>query len=125
MKFSIDKKELFVVLQVEDKKLNTINAPDLKSELLILNAEGFRNIILDLTSVNFVDSSGLSAILVANRLCKEANGTLVTTGLHPNVQKLIKISQLDSILTILPTNQEASDYIKMDELTKEISGATE
>lgn len=125
MKFSLDKKELFVILTIEDEKLNTLNAPDLKSELLILNAEGFRNLILDLSGVQFVDSSGLSAILVANRLCKEANGTLVITGLHPNVSKLVTISQLNSILNILPTNQEASDYIKMEELTREISGAAE
>lgn len=125
MKFSIDKKELFVILKIEDKKLNTLNAPDLKSELLILNAEGFRNMILDLSGVSFVDSSGLSAILVANRLCKEAKGSLVLTGMHPNVSKLVNISQLDSILNIIPTNQEASDFIKMEELTRQISGAAE
>jgi len=125
MKFTIDKKELFVVLKMEGEKLNTLNAPDLKSELLVLNAEGFRNIILDLSAITFIDSSGLSAILVANRLCKDSHGTLVVTGLHPNVIKLVKISQLDSILTILPTNQEASDYIKMEELTREITGEQE
>ena len=122
MKFTIDKKELFVVLKIEDEKLNTLNAPDLKSELLVLNAEGFRNIILDLSAITFTDSSGLSAILVANRLCNDHGGTLVITGLHPNVAKLIKISQLDSVLNILPTNQEASDFIKMEELTRQISG---
>ena len=35
MKFSLDKKELFVILTIEDEKLNTLNAPDLKSELLM------------------------------------------------------------------------------------------
>lgn len=125
MKFTVDKKELFVHLKIENETLNTLNAPDLKSELVLLNAEGFRNIILDLGRVSFIDSSGLSAILVANRLCKENNGTLVLTKLHPNVSRLIKISQLDTILNILPTNQEATDYIKMEELTRQISGEEE
>lgn len=125
MKFTLDKKELFVVLKVESEKLNTLNAPDLKSEFVGLVNAGYRNMILDLSSVSFIDSSGLSAILVGNRLCKESGGTFVLTSLHPNVYKLVQISQLDSILNTLPTVQEASDYIKMDELTRQISGNEE
>lgn len=125
MKFTVDKKELLVVLKLEDMKLNTLNAPELKSELLVLNAEGYSNIILDLSQVNLIDSSGLSAILVANRLCKQSKGSLVLCGIHPNVQKLIGISQLDSILQIMPTLAEAKDFIKMEELTRQIVGSEE
>lgn len=121
MKFSVEKNELFVVLQLNDTKLNTLNAPDLKSELVLLSAEGYKNIALDLSEVEFVDSSGLSAILVANRLCKDANGTFILVDVQSNVLRLIQISQLDTILTILPTTQEAADYIKMDELTRQIT----
>lgn len=113
------------MLKLEDMKLNTLNAPELKSELLVLNAEGYSNIILDLSQVNLIDSSGLSAILVANRLCKQSKGSLVLCGIHPNVQKLIGISQLDSILQIMPTLAEAKDFIKMEELTRQIVGSEE
>jgi len=121
MKFSIDKKELFVVFKLEEPKLNSLHAPDLKSELVVLNAEGFRNMILDLSEVSFVDSSGLSSILVAHRLCKDNGGTFILSGLKENVTRLISISQLDSILTCVPTVQEGADFIKMDELERQIS----
>ncbi len=121
MKFSVDKKELFVVVTLDENKLNTVNAPDLKSELVVFGAEGFRNMVLNLTNVDFVDSSGLSAILVAHRLCKEQNGTFVMANLNENVQRLIHISQLDGILNITPTVQEAADLIKMDELERQMS----
>ncbi|MBX2845834.1 MAG: STAS domain-containing protein [Saprospiraceae bacterium] len=121
MKFSIDKKELFVVFKLEENKLNTLHAPDLKSELVVLNAEGYRNMVLDLSEVSFVDSSGLSAILVAHRLCKDAGGTFIIAAPQENVKRLITISQLDSILTSVPSVQEAADYIKMDELEREMS----
>ena len=121
MKFSIDKKELFVVFQLQERKLNTMNTPDVKTELVLLNNEGFRNMIIDLSEVEFVDSSGLSALLVANRLCNVAYGSMVLTGLHPNVIKLLQISQLDSVLTVIPTVQEAMDYVKMEELTRQIT----
>jgi anti-sigma B factor antagonist len=70
--------------------------------------------------VQFVDSSGLSALLVGNRLAKENDGTFVLTNLSPHIQKLIKISQLESILTIIPTLSEAIDYVMMEELDRDL-----
>src|SRR5688500_10139679 len=98
MKYSIDKDEKYCIFTIKEEKLNSIIAPHLKSELVLLNAEGVRNIILDMSNVKFADSSGLSAILVANRLCQGVNGSFVIAGVNETVAKLIKISQLDSIL---------------------------
>ncbi len=125
MKFSVDKKEKYCLFRLNDEKLITLNAPKLKTEFVILNAGGVKNIVLDLEDVSFVDSSGLSAILIGNRLCKNADGTFVIVGLNDYVEKLIKISQLDSILTILPTVQEGADFITMEELEKDAKGGDE
>jgi len=121
MKFSINKDEYFVVFQLLESKLNSINTPDVKTELLLLSNEGFHNMIIDLSEVEFVDSSGLSALLVANRLCADANGSLVITGLNANIIKLIQISQLDKVFDIIPTLEESIDFIKMEELTRQIT----
>ena len=66
MKYSIDKKENYAVMELQEDNLNSFVAPDLKSELVILSNEGIANLILDLSKVKYVDSSGLSAILTAN-----------------------------------------------------------
>jgi anti-anti-sigma factor len=122
MKFSIDKRDKYSLFKLEDEKLNTLNAPKLKSELVVLNASGTKNIILDLSEVSFVDSSGLSAILIGNRLCKNVNGTFAVTRLNDYVAKLVKISQLDSILNILPTVEEAIDFVMMEEVERDAKG---
>ena len=122
MKFSIDKKDKYSLFKLEEDKLNTLNAPKLKSELVVLNASGTKNIILDLSDVSFVDSSGLSAILIGNRLCKNVSGTFAVTRLNDYVAKLIKISQLDSILNILPTVEEAVDFVMMEEVERDAKG---
>ncbi len=121
MKFSIDKQEHFTVFSLKDEKLNSVVAPELKTELIGLNTIGVRNIILDLEALKFIDSSGLSAILIGNRLCQNANGTLIICNANEYVMKLMRISQLENILTVLPTIQEAADYIKMEELEKAIT----
>lgn len=120
MKFSIDKNDHFAVLSIEEENLNAVVAPSLKSELVVLRNEGIQNLILNLTSVQYVDSSGLSSILTANRLWSDS-GTFVLTGVvHENVKKLIEISRLESALNIVPTVQESKDYIMLDKLQREI-----
>lgn len=121
MKFFIDRQEKYCLLALLEEKLNSLNATQFKTELVTLHAEGVRNMILDLSKVNFVDSSGLSSLLVGNRVCKQANGTFVIAGANDNVMKLIKISQLDSILQIVPTASEAIDLVLMDEVEREIN----
>lgn len=125
MKFTIDKQEHFSVFKINDETLNSVLAPELKTEMISLNSIGVKNIILDLENLKFIDSSGLSAILIANRLCQTADGNLVLTNANDYVVKLLKISQLENILTVLPSTQEAKDYVKMEVLEKEISADTE
>ena len=102
MEFKIEKLSGFTMVQVLKEKLDTHIAPSLKSELVLLSGNGERNILLDLSHSNYCDSSGLSAILVANRLCKNSEGVFVLSGLLPAVERLITVSQLDSVLNIAP-----------------------
>jgi anti-sigma B factor antagonist len=117
--YTIEKKEKYAQINLKDEKLDSHISPSLKSELVVLNSEGFKNIIIDLTDTRYCDSSGLSAILVANRLCKNSGGTFVLTGLQRSVMKLISISQLDTILNIAPTVSEAVDLLFMEEIERD------
>jgi anti-sigma B factor antagonist len=125
MKFTIDKQERYTVLSLEEETLNTILAPSLKSEFVIMRNEGVQNLILDLSAVTFVDSSGLSAILTANRLWSGV-GSFILTGIeHENVKKLINISRLSTVLTIIPTVAESIDYVMMEEIERELNSDNE
>jgi anti-anti-sigma factor len=120
MNFEVDKKDNYALVKVKVEKLDSHVSPTLKSELVVLNADEFKNLIVDLTETRYCDSSGLSAILVANRLCKNSNGTFVLTGLQRSVAKLISISQLDTILNITPTIEEAVDFLAMEEVERDL-----
>lgn len=123
MKYSVDKKERYTIFSVEEENLNSLVAPELKSELFILINEGIKNLIIDLGSVSFVDSSGLSALLTGNRLWNQVEGSFLLTGINaPSVKKLIEISKLDNVLTIIPTLEESIDYIMMEEVSRELEG---
>ncbi len=115
MELNIEKRIDYTLIQVLEEKLDTHIAPNLKSELVLVSGNGEKNIILDLIKCKYCDSSGLSAILVANRLCKNASGTFVLSGLSEAVERLITISQLDTVLNITETVEEAETLIQTAE----------
>lgn len=120
MKYTIDKQEKYSLLRLHEEKLDSSVAPGLKSELITLHAEGVKNIVLDLAEVKYTDSSGLSALLVGNRIVQEEDNIFILTTLSDHTMKLIKISQLDSVLNILPKVEEAIDAVFMHEIEKDL-----
>jgi anti-sigma B factor antagonist len=118
--FEIDKQEKYTIIRIQAEKLDSNVAPALKSELVVLNSDGVKSIIIDMSATRYCDSSGLSSILVANRLCKNAKGSFVLTGLQEPVKKLIAISQLDSILSIAPTLVESIDLLIGEEVERDM-----
>ena len=124
MKFSIDKHEKYVVITLNEISFSNELTPKLKSEFILLNADGFCNIVLDLSQVESCsDSQDLSSLLFADRLCKKANGLFVVTGLNEEIAKLIEISGLDQSLNIVSKVEEATDLIFMGEIEKELLGS--
>ncbi len=125
MKYSVEKQDDYAIVTLGEENLNSVKAPDLKSEFIVLKNQGIKNLILNLESVKYVDSSGLSAILTGNRLWTEDDGFFVLTGVdHPSVKMLINISRLDSVLNIKDQNTEAVKWILMQTLRSELEGET-
>lgn len=114
MEFKITKNDNHTLIEVLVDKLDSHIAPSLKSELVLISGNKEKNIILDLSNCRYCDSSGLSAILVANRLCKNASGVFVITGLQTAVERLITISQLDTVLNIANSQEKAQEIIEKE-----------
>ena len=121
MKYSVDKKDDYAVLTLGEENLNSLKAPDLKSELIVLHNAGIKNLIMDLSNTKFVDSSGLSAILTGNRLWADSGNEFGLTGLvHPSVKMLRTISRLDTVLTIKSSLNDAAKFVMMATLKNEL-----
>ena len=74
MKFDIHKDGASVTLTLQEKKLDSTIASELKGEFLILAKPKIEHLVIDLHDVEFCDSSGLSALLIADRKMKEHGG---------------------------------------------------
>jgi anti-sigma B factor antagonist len=126
MKYSVEKRDEYAIMTLGEENLNSLKAPDLKSELIVLKNSGIKNLILNLEDVKYVDSSGLSAILTGNRLWNEEGGKFVLTGVvHPSVKMLITISRLDSVLEVTESSAEATKIVMMEAFKNELEGNDE
>ncbi|MFT6856710.1 MAG: anti-sigma B factor antagonist [Cyclobacteriaceae bacterium] len=117
MKFSIDRQDQYTIIAFDEEKLDSTVSPEVKSEFVTLQAEGVQNLIVDLGTVKYSDSSGLSALLVGNRLFAE-KGSFVLCKINDHVMKLINISQLNKVMDILPTVEESIDTVYMNALQR-------
>ncbi|NJO92990.1 MAG: STAS domain-containing protein [Chloroflexia bacterium] len=124
--FELKKEDKYILLKILVAKIDASNALELKQVFLGFKEDQMpRNLVLNISEVRYIDSSGLSAVLVANKVCVEAGGIMILAGVSDHVMKLVRISQLDKILDILPTEEEAIDAVFIKELEKEFGAEDE
>lgn len=100
----------FKVVSVEETRIDAAVAIEFKNAMRQETEDGIGTIVLNLTSVNFIDSSGLGAI-VAIMKNLGSNRKLALAGLTPPVDKVFKLTRMDSVFAIYPTLDEARDAI--------------
>jgi anti-sigma B factor antagonist len=107
MHFTIDQKDGVTIFKLNEARLDSLNAGQLKAEFLILAQPDVEKLILDLSQVSYVDSAGLSALLLAERQQTAHGGDVRLVGVNENVKSLLRITQLDRIFPMYATVPEA------------------
>ncbi|HYF03290.1 MAG TPA: STAS domain-containing protein [Patescibacteria group bacterium] len=116
MRFTIEQDDDIVIFTLKETRLDGITAPDVKAEMLIVSQPNIKALILDLSNVEFVDSHGLGALLLASRQMREHDAPVAIVGANEHTQRLLRISQLDLLFDYYDSVQEAlADYQGDDE----------
>ena len=71
-----------------------------------VTAKRAKHIVVDLTDVTFVDSSGLAVLIHAMQVVKEYGGELTLTGINNNVRSIFEMARLDQVFLIDPRDDE-------------------
>lgn len=100
MKFDVHKDGATITVTLHERKLNSQIVPELKGEFLILCKPKIERLVIDLKEVEFCDSSGLSALLIADRKMREHGGKVKLINVHKKVNTLIRISMLDRVFEL-------------------------
>jgi len=95
------------VVLTPEGKFNLVAAPPLKARIDDLVAEGKARLIVDLHAVDFIDSSGLGALIGGLKAARQQGGDLRIAAAGAQVKAVLKLTNLDRILAPYETVEEA------------------
>jgi anti-sigma B factor antagonist len=97
--------EILVVTPLE-KRIDASSATDFKGKLIDWILQGHKRILLDLSQVDFIDSSGLGAIVSCLKTIG-TNGDLVICGIRDTVMSLFQLTRMNRVFQIFLSQDEA------------------
>jgi len=112
MNFNLENRENFVIFTVSDNSIEGKIAADLKAKILVIAQPDIDALIMDLTNVKVIDSSGLGALLLAHRQLKDHHIPVILVGVQDFVKNLLKITRIEDIFEYYDTVDLAFTSIK-------------
>ncbi len=106
MQLNVESVDGVTVVRLVGEHLDASNSGDFKAEAMPVLA-GQRQVVLDLSAVEFVDSSGLGAILSCLRMLNAHQGDLKLCGMAKPVRVLFELVRMHRIFDIFETLDEA------------------
>lgn len=88
-----------ILIAVEEPRIDAAVAIQFKDRLREMAEDGPARVVLDLSQVDFLDSSGLGAVVAAMKQLG-AGRQLELAGLTPTVEKVFRLTRMDTVFTI-------------------------
>lgn len=98
-----------LILTPQEKRLDAILAVSFKTQFSEYVSNGHRNIVINLSEVEFIDSSGLGALVSCLKQLgsSDANGKIALCHLSSAVASMFKLTRMDRIFTVCDTEEQA------------------
>lgn len=109
MQLNITEQGNLVRINVEEERMDAHNSGDLKEQMLQLFDDGKCNLIIDLSAVRFIDSSGLGALVSGFKNASAREGSLKLCCLQPQVRSMFELTRLHRVFEIYASAEEAHE----------------
>lgn len=104
-----EEKEKFYLVRLSGD-FDMLNSSKIKNQILEKVSDTFsKDLLIDLTDVSYIDSSGLGVLIGLHKQCKLNGRKLKIFGLNKNLQELFSLTSLDKILNIYDTLEKAME----------------
>ncbi|MGY6277826.1 STAS domain-containing protein [Methylomonas sp. MgM2] len=107
MKSNLEKINDFSVLTIHDERIDAHNSSELKEYLLEMIENGEKHVIVRLTHVRFIDSSGLGALLSGHKHMAMKSGQFALANIQQQVLSMFELTRLNRVFEIYTDVDEA------------------
>lgn len=112
MNFTLENHGNIVIFRMKNTNVDGQVAAQFKAKVLIVAQPDIEALIIDLSEVEAMDSSGLGALLLAHRQLKDYSIPVILTGVQDFVKSLMNITRIDELFEYYDTIEEALDTFK-------------
>lgn len=96
-----------VAVLAANGRINLVTAPTVRREVQRVVDEGHARLAFDLSEVEFIDSSGLGALVSGLKTARMAGGDLRLAAASEQVASVLRLTNLDRILRVYPASDDA------------------
>lgn len=89
-------------------EVDVYTSPQLKQDIMRLAESGVKHVIINLSKVEYLDSTGLGVLIGGLKRLRESGGSLVLVGPGMRILRIFEITGLNKIFDIYDTEQEAA-----------------
>ncbi len=107
MQYTFKSEKDVIVVVIGEKRATVDFSAELKEDLILKIEEENKNVVVDLTACEFVDSSFLGTLVAGLKKTTMKNGDLKLVGLNPPVRAMFELTRLYRIFDIFESVDEA------------------
>ena len=107
MKIKQNPAENVMILELSGKIMGGPDFDKFKGEIAQVVEGGYKNVILDMSGVPWINSTGLGILITGYHSIKAAEGTMMICNVKERVLSIFYISQLENIFDVYETREEA------------------
>lgn len=122
MNYSVEHKNNIVIFTIKNKTLEAQTSAELKAKILILAQPDIDALVVDLKSVEAMDSSGLGALLLANRQLSENDIPVILTSVSDFVKSLMSMTKIDEVFEFYDDVDSAIEALEKRSLDEDSIG---
>lgn len=120
MKFTVKHIEQVAIITSNILKLDGSVSDEFRNTFAIINDEGGRNMVLDLSKTDFLNEIGMNDLSFVRDLCHSSKGSFVLSCVNTKAMSLINLLASEDDFIIVPTVDEAVDLVYMEEQEREL-----
>lgn len=88
------------------------SSPGFREKLQELTRNRSKTIIVEMSGIDYIDSSGIATLVECYQILRTYNGSLYLAGMTPEIMEVFTLARLHRVFTILETLDEAIEAAK-------------
>jgi len=105
--YSTSQQEGITIFKLEGEIMDKNQTSGLMEEIDTMISSGKKNIVLEMSGIRYMNSSGLNVLVNILTKARNAGGDVSVCSLSTKVRELLVVTKLDTIFHILPTVEDA------------------